>query len=149
MSKQETADTLSIGIDIRRETLEAEKLELLRKVDADAVLDVDMLNELRYIAMVQVMHDSGSSKNEVALAVITASGDYGLFDKVLKKSGVKFGGSGKFGWRQASVAAFLDNPKLTKAQYVDAIKDHINDTAHYSGHFYDMLSALARGVEMK
>jgi len=149
MSKKNTVDTLALDIDIKREALEAEKLGLMRQVDPDATLDDDMVNELQYIAMVQVMHADGSSKNDVALAVITASGDYGLFDKVLKKSGIKFGGSGKFGWRQASVAAFLDKPGLTKAEYIEAIKDHVNDTGHYSGHFYEMLKALANGVEMK
>lgn len=101
-----------------------------------------------YIEMVLEMHADGASKNEVAKAVIMAGCDFGDFAKVLKKSGVKFGGTGKFGWRQASVAAFLNNSALTKDEYIEVIAPHVNDTAHYSGHFYEMLKALANGVEM-
>lgn len=42
--------------------------------------------------------------------------------KVFGAAKLKFPGAGGKGWREASAQAFIDNPELTEAEYIDLMK---------------------------
>lgn len=100
----------------------------------------------KYVAIVVALHSEGKTKDQVMDALQDAGIKLKDFNKVMKDSGVKFGSGGSKGWREASTAAFIENPMLSLTEYIELLKE-IPDLKNHevkAKYHYKMMADIAQ-----
>lgn len=102
----------------------------------------------KFVEMVRALHAEGKTKDQVLDTLQDEGIRYKDIPKVMKDAGVKFGSGGSKGWREASSAAFIENPDLTLDEYIELLRN-IPDLKNHevkAKYHYKMMADIAQAL---